>query len=233
MSAESPVSLVAGLNLDLNETQHRQLASLLETLAADVRAPTAISEPARAIEVHVADSLAGLEVDALCRARTIADLGSGSGFPGIALAIALPRARLRLIESRARACAFLERALAAARVENAEVVCARAEEWVAGALVNDAVVARALAPQPVVLEYAAPLLRIGGTFVDWRGARSGAEEAAGAVAAHELGLERGEIRRVEPFTGARDRHLHVFRKTGSTPLRFPRRPGIARKRPLA
>src|SRR5260370_1001444 len=75
---------------------------------------------------------------------------------------------------------------------------------------NDVVVARALAPQTVVLEYAAPLLRLGGSLVDWRGRRARPEEDAAARAAAELGLRRVEIRRVQPFAGARDHHLHVF-----------------------
>jgi 16S rRNA (guanine527-N7)-methyltransferase len=233
MNAESPTALVAGLSLDLNEMQRAQLASLLETLAGDDHAPTAIREPARAIEMHVLDSLAGLQIDALCGAGTIADLGSGAGFPGLAFAVALPGAEVRLVESRGRACAFLERAVDKAGVANAAVVCSRAEEWGEGALANDAVVARALAPQPVVLEFGAPLLRLGGTLIDWRGGRSQAHESAAAAAAEVLGLERVEIRHVRPFAAARERHLHVFRKTSVTPSRFPRRAGVARKRPLA
>ncbi len=110
---------------------------------------------------------------------------------------------------------------------------ARAEEWGEGVARNDLVLARALAPQPVVLEYAAPLLRLGGTLVDWRGKRESPEEeeAAGRAAAL-LGLRRTEMRRVVPFEGARDHHLHVFGKVAETPARFPRRAGVARKRPL-
>jgi len=94
------------------------------------------------------------------------------------------------------------------------------------------VLARALGPQPVVLEYAAPLLALGGSLVDWRGRRDRAQEEAGAAAAEELALARVEIRRVEPFEGVTDHHLHLFVKVGSTPERFPRRAGVARKRPL-
>ena len=93
-------------------------------------------------------------------------------------------------------------------------------------------VARALAPQPVVLEYAAPLLRIGGALIDWRGGRDERAGARSARAAAELGLAQREMRRVQPFAEARDRHLHVFAKVAATPPRFPRRAGVARKRPL-
>jgi 16S rRNA (guanine527-N7)-methyltransferase len=184
------------------------------------------------VDVHVADSLAARELDAIRAAQRIADLGSGAGFPGLALAVALPAAEIRLVESQRRRCEFLERVCAGAEIENARVIWARAEEWRDGLGCNDAVVARALAPPPVVLEYAAPLLRLGGSVVDWRGKRVRAQENVATRAADELGLRRIEIRRVEPFRGAKDRHLHLYLKVRDTPERFPRRSGMARKRPI-
>jgi 16S rRNA (guanine527-N7)-methyltransferase len=225
--------LRAGLkNHALSPAQLAQLARVLEVLERDEHAPTTVRTALAATERHLADSLVGLDLDYLIDARVIADLGAGAGFPGLALAVALPSARVSLVESQRRKCEFLERICTAARVENASVVCARAEQWAAGIGANDAVVARALAPQPVVLEYAAPLLREGGALVDWRGKRERAEERAAAVAADELGLELREVRAVRPFTAATDRHVHVFVKVRPTPQRFPRRAGIARKRPL-
>jgi 16S rRNA (guanine527-N7)-methyltransferase len=233
MSADANAALIAELRLDLSETQRAQLAALLEIVVADDLAPTAIRDPTRVRDEHLADSLVALEIEALRSAERIADVGSGAGFPGLALATALPSAEVFAVESRRRSCEFLGRALEAAGLENVRVVHARAEEWSDGAGRNDAVLARALAPQTVVLEYAAPLLRVGGRLIDWRGARSLAHEQAAAQAAAMLGLELEEIRRVEPFAGAQARHLHVFAKTAATPSRYPRRAGMARKRPLA
>jgi 16S rRNA (guanine527-N7)-methyltransferase len=217
---------------ELNPSQLAQLATLLEVLGHDEHAPTTVRTARDAAERHLADSLVGLDFDYLIGARVVADLGAGAGFPGLALAIALPAARIALVESQRRKCEFLERIRSAASVENASIVCARVEEWPAGASANDAVVARALAPQPVVLEYAAPLLCVGGALLDWRGRRDGGEEHASAAAAQELGLELREVRAVQPFAAATDRHVHVFVKVHPTPPRFPRRAGIARKRPL-
>ncbi len=92
--------------------------------------------------------------------------------------------------------------------------------------------ARAVAALAVLVEYAAPLLCDGGSLVAWKGVRDEEEERAGRAAAAHLGLEAGVPRRVQPFPAARERHLHVFRKVGPTPEGFPRRPGMARKRPL-
>lgn len=216
----------------LDKPQIARLEAVLGALSRDEHAPTAVRERPDAANIHVADSLVGLEVADLHDARTIADLGAGAGFPGLALAVGLAGAEVRLVESQRRKCAFLRSVTAGAGIENATVVCARAEEWREGIEANDGVVARALAAQPVVLEYAAPLLRLGGALVDWRGRRNEAEERDAAAAAAALGLRLREIRRVEPFAGATDRHLHVFVKERETPARFPRRPGIARKRPL-
>jgi 16S rRNA (guanine527-N7)-methyltransferase len=217
----------------LSERQRDQLAILLSALAADDHAPTAVRSREQAVDIHLADSLAALELDATTAADRIADLGSGAGFPGLVLAVALPRAEVRLLESRRRSCEYLEAACARAEIVNARVVRARVEEWREGGCEHDLVAARALAPQPVVLEYAAPLLRVGGRLIDWRGRRDPQEEARSSKAADELGLELAEIRHVIPFDGALDHHLHVYLKVRDTPARFPRRPGIARKRPLS
>jgi 16S rRNA (guanine527-N7)-methyltransferase len=222
----------ADASIRLDSVQRRQIDALLDVLELDPLAPTTIRERSEAERMHVADSLVALEVEALRTAQQVADLGSGAGFPGLAIAVARPDAQIQLVESQRRKCEFLQRARVAGGLQNVSVVCARAEEWAAGRVCHDAVLARALAPQPVVLEYAAPLLRLGGSLIDWRGRRDGAQEAQADRAAAELGMRRVEVRRVEPFAGARDRHLHVFVKSQETSSRFPRRSGAAAKRPL-
>jgi len=216
----------------LDEHQEGQLAAILEGLAADEFAPTTVRRPPQVVDVHLADSLTGLELEAVRDARVIADMGAGAGFPGLALAVALPGSEVVLVESHARKCAFMERLCASAGVKNARVVCGRVEEWREGLGGEDVVMARALAAQPVVLEYAAPLLRMGGVLVDWRGQHDADEEAAALVAGEKLGMRLAEIRCVEPYAGARNHHLHVYEKVGETPSRYPRRAGVARKRPL-
>jgi 16S rRNA (guanine527-N7)-methyltransferase len=208
------------------------LGRLLGALATDEHAPTTVRMPEEAVDVHVADSLVALELPAVRGARFIADLGAGAGFPGLPLAVALPEATVALVESNARKCAFIRRAAAAAGLENVEVVARRAESWSAGLGRCDVVTARALAPLGVLAEYAAPLLCEGGVLMAWKGRRDPDEERTAASAAAELGMALEEIRPVRPYEGAEHRHLHVLRKVAPTPDRFPRRPGMARKRPL-
>lgn len=228
----TPALISLGERYALPEAPLSQFATLLELLAKDPHAPTTIRDPGEAVHAHLADSLVALELSDVRGAAAIADLGSGAGFPGLPLAIALPHAGVALIESTARKCAFIRAAADAAGLTNVEVVAERAEAWNAGTGTRDLVTARALAPLAVLAEYAAPLLREGGALVAWKGRRDPQEERDAAAAAVELGLAVEEIRPVHPYPGAQNRHLHVLRKVASTPERFPRRPGMARKRPL-
>jgi 16S rRNA (guanine527-N7)-methyltransferase len=210
----------------------RRLMSLVALVHEDPHSPTSVRDWDGVVDAHVADSLAALELDAVRDAQRLADLGAGAGFPGLPLAIALPATNVMLVESSARKCRFLARAAAASRADNAAVVNARLEAWEAGLGGFDVVTARALAPLAVVAEYAAPLLRLGGTLVAWRGQRDSAAEAQAAAAAAVLGLEVQEPRHVRPYAGAQHRYLHPMIKRTETPARFPRRPGVAVKRPL-
>jgi 16S rRNA (guanine527-N7)-methyltransferase len=207
------------------------LARILELQATDPTASTSVRDPAEALDRHVADSLVALSLPEVAAAARIADLGSGAGWPGLALAVALPSAHVTLVESAIRHCRYLERA--SEGLANVSVVHARAEEWREGLGAHDLVTARALAALPVLLEYAAPLLEEGGHVVAWKAAVSEHEAFGGARAAELLGLEPVSVVPVQPFPDARDRTLHVFRKISPTPARFPRRAGMATKRPLA
>jgi 16S rRNA (guanine527-N7)-methyltransferase len=134
----------------------------------------------------------------------------------------------------------MDRLIQAVELSNARSVTARVEDFArvpaslgGGAGAYDAVTARAVGALAVLVEYAAPLLRPDGVLVAWKGARDAAEEVAGAAAAREVGMAVEEVLSVSPYPSSENRHLHVFRKTGPTPDRFPRRAGMARKRPLA
>jgi 16S rRNA (guanine527-N7)-methyltransferase len=216
-----------------------QVERLLAALAAEPDPHTTVSAPEAALEVHVADSLSGLEVAELSSARRIADIGAGAGFPGLVLAIALPRAQVDLIESAGRKTAVMDRLIQAAELANARSVTARAEDFArtpamlgGGREAYDAVTARAVGSLALLVEYAAPLLRVDGVLVAWKGARDADEEAAGAAAARKLGMEVKEVVPAQPYEASENRHLHVFRKIAPTPPEFPRRAGTARKRPL-
>jgi 16S rRNA (guanine527-N7)-methyltransferase len=209
--------------------------ALLDLVASEPASITSVRDPREGVDVHIADSLVALELDVVREAHRVADLGAGAGFPGLALAVARPEAWVALVESVARKCAFLERAAQALGLGNVAVVAARAEAWPDGLAAHDLVTARALAPLGVVLEYAAPLLTVGGTLVAWKGRLepSGpSEEADAQAAAATLNMTAPAARHVKPFERSHGRSLYLSSKVGVTPTKFPRREGMARKRPL-
>ena len=209
-----------------------QLRCLHRLLVEDPLVPTAVRDPQKVIDDHLADALVALTLDPVRAAQALVDLGSGAGVPGLPLAIALPETKVALVESAARKAAFIERAVTTCEVPNARVVNARIEAWPDGLGAFDVVTARAVGPLEVVVEYAAPLLARGGTLVVWRGRRDQEAEASGARAAAQVGLEPGEIVPVRPYPAAQNRYLHLMSKVSETPAAFPRRPGMALKRPL-
>jgi len=222
----------------LDSRQAAALARFLALLAADEHAPTSVRDPVAAVDVHVADSLAALPVldDAIARGAPglVADVGTGAGVPGIPLAVARPQLRFDLIEATNRKCAFLSGVLGELGLENAQVRCRRAEE-LARATARETygvVLARAVAPLATLVEYAAPLLAEGGRLIAWKGRPESGEERAGAHAAAQLGLEALAAQPVTPYQGSRNRSLYLYQKVSPCPPRFPRRPGVAQKKPL-
>jgi 16S rRNA (guanine527-N7)-methyltransferase len=209
------------------------LEALLELLA-EPRAPISASSVRNARDVHIADSLSGLELEALDPARRVADLGSGAGLPGLVLAACRPEARFDLIESADRKCEFIRHGIERMGLDNAVVICERSEGWASGEgrEAYDVVTARAIGSLATLAELASPLLGEGGVLAAWKGARSEAEESEAARAADRLAMEPVEVRPVRPYPGSRDRHIHLLRKNGPTPNGLPRRAGMAAKRPF-
>ncbi len=216
----------------LSERAREQLQTVLALLAEE-RASVSSVVDERAWQVHIADSLTGLEVPELREARRIADVGAGAGFPGLALAAALPEAQVDLIESVGRKCEFMRRAADAAGIANVVVINARSEDWAAGEgrEAYDAVTVRAVGRLSTLAELASPLLKPNSVLVAWKGKRDAGEEEQLSNAAETLAMTPGEILDVGDRAGSKHRHLHVIRKSGPTPANLPRRPGMAKKRP--
>ena len=216
----------------LDGAGREQLEKVLELLSEE-RASVSSVVDERAWRVHILDSLTGLEVPELRQAHRIADVGAGAGFPGLALAVALPAARVDLIESVERKCEFIRRSAAEAGIGNAEVLNRRSEEWAAkeGREAYDAVTARAVGRLSTLAELASPLLKPNGVLVAWKGRRDPGEEEQLERAGEALAMHPVSVLDVGNRAGSEHRHLHVVRKTGPTPLDLPRRPGMAKKRP--
>lgn len=215
------------------DARAREALGIVLGLLAQERASVSSVVDRRAWQVHVADSLTGLRVAELREAGRIADVGAGAGFPGLALAAALPSTRVDLIESVSRKCAFMTRAAEAARIANATVLDTRSEEWAAaeGRERYDAVTARAVGRLSTLAELASPLLKPNGVLIAWKGKRDLDEEQQLERAGESLAMLPEQTLDVGADAGSRHRHLHVIRKTGPTPPDLPRRAGMAKKRP--
>jgi 16S rRNA (guanine527-N7)-methyltransferase len=216
----------------LDPAGRRALGKVLELLAEE-RASVSSVVDGRAWKVHIADSLTGLEVPELTTAQRLADVGAGAGFPGLALAVALPDAQVDLVESIGRKCAFMQRAIDEAGIPNATVLNTRSEDLASGKgrETYDIVTARAVGRLSTLAELASPLLKPNGLLIAWKGKRDQEEEEQLERAAEPLAMRPEQILDVGDRAGSQHRHLHVIRKAGPTPSALPRRAGIAKKRP--
>lgn len=217
----------------LLDAEARAKLETILALLADERASVSSVVDERAWQVHVVDSLTGLEVLELRQAKRIADIGAGAGFPGLVLAVTLPDAEVDLIESVGRKCAFMRQAIGVAEISNANVLHARSEDQAKGTgrEAYDAVTARAVGRLSTLAELASPLLKPNDVLVAWKGKRDADEEQQLANASEALAMRSEQILDVGNRAGSEHRHLHVIRKTGATPPNLPRKPGIAKKRP--
>ncbi len=165
----------------------------------------------------------------------VVDVGAGAGFPGLPLRIVEPALELTLIESHGRRCRFLETVVEELALERVTVVQARAEEAGRDPALRerfDVAVARAVAQLAVLVEYTLPLLRPGGTLAAPKGSRATRELREAAAAIDALGGCAEEPRPLPLPEGAPPQQVLLVRRCGALPERYPRRPGIPRKRPL-
>jgi 16S rRNA (guanine527-N7)-methyltransferase len=216
----------------LSPAQRRSLETVLALLAEERASVSSVTDD-RAWQVHIADSLTGLEVPELRDARRIADVGAGAGFPGLVLAVALPDAQVDLVESVSRKTAFITHAASEAGIPNATALTTRAEDLARaeGRESYDVVTSRAVGRLSTLAELASPLLKENGVLIAWKGRRDADEEAQMSRAAESLAMRPESILDVGGRAGSEHRHLHVIRKSAATPPDLPRKSGMAKKRP--
>lgn len=193
---------------------------------------TAITDPEEIRLKHFEDSLTLLQVFPLTD-QSVIDVGSGAGFPGIPLKIACPAIKLTLLESTRKKANFLKHIVSRLSLKDTEAVWGRAEEFARQEReCFDLAVSRALAEMNTLTEYCLPLVKVGGSFVAYKEEAVDEEVEKAGNAIQTLGGKLKEIRKVElPGNGA-IRSLVIVNKIAPTPPHFPRRPGMAKKRPL-
>lgn len=196
---------------------------------------TAITDLVEIDIKHFLDSLSCLKVDPFRPPGKVIDVGTGAGFPGIPIKLLHPQFDMTLVESVGKKANFCQHVIDTLEIEGIRVVHSRAE--ILGRQADhresyDWGLARAVAIAPVVLEYLIPLIRVGGRAILQKGETGPAEMHQAEQALRVLGAEVEQIQVVELPGVAEPRHLITVRKVAATPPKFPRRPGMAAKRPL-
>lgn len=220
--------------LGLGAEVQAKLATLGDLILSAGFNVTGLTDPEEMERLHFLDALSLLKLQPVLSGRCIADVGSGAGLPALVLALALPHAHVKAVESHRKKCDYIERTAAALDLANVTVCCRRAEEYgrSVGREAHDVVVSRAVAPLPVVAEYSIPLLWPGGVMVAMKGVVSDQERTQARKALGILGASELDPVRLDPFPEAHDRWAYLAVKVRATPEEYPRRPGMPAKRPL-
>ena len=195
---------------------------------------TRVVEPAAVARLHLLDSLAALPIIDAMAPRHACDLGSGGGVPGLVLAVGRPEIHWTLVDSVRKKADAMRSFDAAMQLPNVSIVAERAEVMGRDSRYResfDLVTARACAALPVLVEYALPMVRVGGSVLAWKGPISDDELSTGATAAAELGGGEPSLLPTA-FEALGDHRFVVVPKDRPTPDLFPRRPGEASRRPL-
>ncbi|MGI6668251.1 MAG: 16S rRNA (guanine(527)-N(7))-methyltransferase RsmG [Acetivibrionales bacterium] len=221
------------LGVDLDEAKISELFKYKEILLEWNKKfnLTAITDEKEFIIKHFIDSLSVIPY--LRGIKSLADVGTGAGFPGIPLKIAMPSLEISLLESQEKKVRFLETAIGELGLADISAVHIRAED--AGRSPGyrekmDAAVARAVAPMPVLLEYCLPLVKTGGIFIAMKGGRE--EEVPFERALEILGGRVEEENKFILPSSSYKRNVVVIRKFRQTPSKYPRKPGKPSKQPL-
>ena len=225
---------LAGCHLTAFETCYRELVAWNERFNL-----TAITDWEGVLVRHFLDSLSCLKalprMELAAGARVI-DVGTGAGFPGLALKIVCPGMRLTLLEATGKKVTFLEHVVGVLGLEKVEVIHGRAEELgrdPAHREQYDWALARAVAEMPALAEYLLPLVRVGGAALAQKGEGAAAEVHRANAAIVTLGGRVRQLTPVELRGLAETRYLVVADKVVATPAKYPRRPGVPQKRPLS
>lgn len=224
------------LGVALGEEQAATILRYLEAILAanQITNLTRISEMNQAVRLHAVDSLAASKELGSAPHGTLLDLGSGGGFPGVPLAVGTGRPAV-LLDSVGKKMAAVQTVLESLSLDVAmKTARARAEEHAAiSRSTYVAVVARAVAPLPSLVELAAPLLAPSGLFIALKGTPADEEFGAGREVAAIVGLQEVSVRAFVLPDGGESRTIVCYRRRGDPKIRLPRRVGLAQHQPLA
>lgn len=193
---------------------------------------TAITDPKEIRIKHFEDSLSLLQAIPL-KEQSVIDVGTGAGFPGIPLKIVCPEIKLTLLEATQKKVEFLKHIVSVLNFQDVEIFWERAEEIVKNKRESfDIALSRAVAKLNVLCEYCLPFVKIGGMFIAYKEKEIEKEVEEAKNAIHILGGKLKEIKKVKLPGSEIVRSLVIIEKVSPTPTQYPRRAGMAKKRPL-
>lgn len=229
---------VKSLGLTLTDQQILQFIRYYELLVEwnEKINLTAITEYDEVMKKHFVDSISLIKAIDVTKSISVIDVGTGAGFPGLALKIAYPQMRITLLDSLNKRVQFLDTVICEFGLKDIETVHGRAEDYAKTGKLResfDLCVSRAVANLSTLSEYCLPFVREGGRFISYKSEKV-AEEAQ--AASHAIALLGGEVeKQVEFLLPDSDiyRNLFVIKKVKKTPGKYPRKAGLPGKEPLS
>ena len=226
------------IGLDSDETSLAKLERYKDLLVEwnEKMNLTAITEDREVYIKHFVDSIACMLTEEFTEGKTVIDVGTGAGFPGLPLKIYEEGIKLTLLDSLKKRIGFLQTVCSELELEDVEFVHGRAEDFGKNPDYRekyDIAVSRAVASLNVLLEYCTPFLKVGGVFVCQKGPAAGDELKEASKAIEVLGLRlKNQIEVKLPFMDI-THYVLVFEKISSTPSKYPRKAGMPSKKPIA
>ena len=226
------------LGIELSQKQKNQFIQFYEFLVEKnkVMNLTGITEFEEVLTKHFLDSLACVKAIDMTKVKTIMDIGTGAGFPGVPLKIAFPHLEACLLDSLKKRVNFLEESFELLGLEGIKAIHGRAEEYAKNKEYRekyDLCVSRAVSNLATLSEYCLPYVKVGGHFISYKSEKINEESIA---AKHAIGLLGGKV------TGQREfmlpesdiyRNLFIIDKVKETPKKYPRKAGLPAREPLA
>ena len=225
------------LGIELSEKQKKQFIQFYEFLVEKnkVMNLTGITEFEEVLTKHFLDSLACVKAVDMTKVKTLMDIGTGAGFPGVPLKIAFPNLKITLLDSLNKRIKFLNEVISQLGLQNIETIHGRAEDFGRDAKYReqyDYCVSRAVANAATLSEYCLPFVKVGGAFIPYKSGKIDEELEQGTKAIESLGGSVADVIRFE-LTGAdADRSLVVIDKIAKTAKKYPRKAGMPSKEPI-
>lgn len=231
------VNDLAQLNITLTDRQLEQFLTYYEMLVEwnGFMNLTAITEYEDVMKKHFVDSVSLIKAVDTGREYAVIDVGTGAGFPGLALKIAFPNLKVTLLDSLNKRIQFLNEVIDKLGLTGVEAIHGRAEDYAKPALLRekyDICVSRAVANLSTLSEYCMPFVKVGGYFIPYKSEKIGEELEAAQKAISLLG---GKVEKQVEFTLPDSdiyRNLVMIKKNGATPKKFPRKAGLPAKEPI-